>query len=101
MIGVAHRAGPSSWAWLPMTVRCSIEHLAEQMHGWRFTSATTTSRMLLAVHATFDVLDGLEGASLAERWARFEEPGLAAVAVGDGPAPDCGTRWGFGGVGRW
>lgn len=72
-----------------------IEHLVEQMRGWRFAKRYDDSRMLLAVYATFDVLDGLEGASLAERWARFQDQVWPRWQSGE-DRPDCGTRWGFG-----
>lgn len=72
-----------------------IGNLAEQMRGWRFTKRYDDSRMLLAVGATFDVLDGLEGVSLAERWAKFEEQIWPRWQAGI-DRPDRGTRWGFG-----
>ena len=72
-----------------------IENLAEQMRDWRFNKRYDDSRMLLAVDATFGVLDGLEGVSLAERWARFEEQVWPRWQAGI-DRPDRGTRWGFG-----
>lgn len=72
-----------------------IEYLAGQMRGWRFSKRYDDNRMLLAVHATFDVLDGLEGASLDERWATFEELVWPRWLSGT-DRPDRGTRWGFG-----
>lgn len=72
-----------------------IEHLAGQVDGWRFTKRYDDSRMLSVVHATFDVLDKLEGVSLAERWAVFEEKVWPRWQCGKDRL-DCGTRWGFG-----
>ena len=72
-----------------------IENLTEQMRGWRFNKRYDDSRMLLAVDATFDVLDGLEGVSLAERWIGFEEQVWPRWQAGI-DRPDRGTRWGFG-----
>ena len=76
-----------------------IENLVAQMRGWRFSKRYDDNRMLYAVHATFDVLDGLEGDSLAERWARFEEQIWPRWQAGI-DRPERGTRWGFG-AGPW
>lgn len=70
-------------------------HLVEQLRGWRFAKRYDDNRMLRAVHATFDVLDGLEGASLAARWVIFEQQVWPRWQAGQ-DRPDRGTRWGFG-----
>lgn len=70
-------------------------HLIEQMRRWRFTKPYDNSRMLSPARATFDVLDGLEGASMAERWAIFAEQVWPRWQAGQDRL-QLGARWGFG-----
>ncbi len=72
-----------------------LRHLTVQMDGWRFAKRYDDSRMLTAVRATLDVLDCIEGATLAERWTRFEAGVWAQWQAGQG-RPAVGVRWGFG-----
>jgi len=70
-------------------------HLAEQMRGWRFVRRYDDSRMLSAVRATLDVIDEIEGDSLADRWARFEQDVWPRWQAGQDRLP-IAARWGFG-----
>lgn len=70
-------------------------NLTEQMRGWRFTKRYDDSRMLAVVRATFDVLDTVDGDTLADRWTRFENQVWPRWQLGQDRL-DCGTRWGFG-----
>lgn len=67
------------------------------MRGWRFNKRYDDNRMLYAVHATLDVLEGLEGDSLAERHLSNRSgpggrPGSTDLTV---------ARGGGSGSGRW
>lgn len=72
-----------------------VENLVEQMGRWRFTKRYDDSRMVAVVRATFDVLDRMDGDTLADRWTRFEEQIWPRWQAGTDRL-DCGTRWGFG-----
>ncbi len=72
-----------------------INHLVEQMRGWRFAKRYDDSRMLSAVWATFDVLDQVKGATLADRWTKFEVEVWPRWQAGH-DRPQLAARWGFG-----
>jgi hypothetical protein len=95
--GMTRRARELSTA--PYDRQVLTEHLVEQMRGWRFARRYDDSRMLSAVHATFDVLDDLDGASLADRKARFEQDLWPRWQNGQDRIP-IGARWDSA-SGRW
>lgn len=69
--------------------------LEEMTTGLLISDGSVVGRRRRAIHAVLDVLDGLDGRCLVDRWARFETDVWPGWKAGD-DRPRLSYEWSFG-----